>query len=70
VGKKDKPRERVTGPNGIANGEFGFQGVTVGGKSEDEGHGERCHRRRQLVGGGDLRDEGRNESDQVPSRCQ
>lgn len=68
VGKRDKPRESVTGSNSIAYGQLGSDWVTTGGESKDEGHGKRCHGRRQLVGGRDLRNKRRNETHQVPNR--
>ena len=54
VGMRNQPRDCFGGPNGVANGHFGSQGVTSGGDGKHETHGKRGHRRRQFVGCGDL----------------
>ena len=56
VGERDKPRDGVGGPNGIANTHFGLQRVAARGDREHKTHRKRCDRRRQLVGCRDLKE--------------
>lgn len=54
TGKRDKPRDGVGGPNGVANNHFGLQRVAARGDRKHKTHGEWGHRGRQFVGCGDL----------------
>lgn len=45
VGKRDKPREGVRGPNGIADSHFGFQRVAARGDGKHKTHRKWGHRR-------------------------
>lgn len=53
--EKDKPRESVGGPNGIANSHLGFQWVAARGDGKHKTYRKWGHRRRQFVGSGDLK---------------
>lgn len=43
--ERDKPRE-VGGPNGIADGHFGFRRILVMGDGKHKTRGKRCYGRR------------------------
>ena len=56
MGERDKPRDGVGGPNGVANTHFGLQWVAARGDREHKTHRKRGDRWRQLVGCRDLKE--------------
>ena len=56
MAKKDEPREGVRGPNGIANSHFDFQRIAARGDRKYKTGRKWSHRRRQLIGRGDLKE--------------